>query len=83
MPSVLFHAPGDLAYREADEADPEQCRLRDALVREFEKHPDFVTVILDRGRNRSWEFHAVDPDELDARFLAASVTVRVAGLPRR
>jgi hypothetical protein len=82
VPSILFHAPGDLAYREADEADPEQCSLRDALVREFEKHPDFVTVILDRGR-WSWEFHAIDPDDLDARFLAASVTIRVAGLPRR
>jgi hypothetical protein len=77
--AVLFHAPGDMAYREADEADPVQCLLRDELVRELEKHSDLVTVILGRGTEQSWELQSIDPDDDDARFLAASVTARVAG----
>lgn len=43
MPAVLFHRRRDPVHRDADEANPLECSLRDTLVEQFHDHPGLVT----------------------------------------
>jgi hypothetical protein len=79
----MFHGPGDATYREAIDADREECALRDQLAEAFEEYPGLVTVVLRRGHDQAWEVQSVDPDDEDLRAEATHVTTEVARLLSR